>query len=303
MNKRLLSREFMNDLLHGKLSALLLTVKQDHSLCLEIRSDYINIYYRGGNLLTVTKKVSDYDFKFDFRYVLNNGGIWDSPTKEQFNCLEDYLRCVPQLKREMDFWFSKHQKLEREIQQAMLRENNLTSISGDTDYFIADIEYANTLNQSRFDVLGIKWLSNSVSRKNVNEPSLVLSEVKYGDNALTGSAGIVKHFEDLQRFIDRGCIVELSNEVNELFNQKIELGLISNLNKHIIIDQNRKPEFIIILANHKPASTLLKRELIKALAACPELTKHIDIRIAQSSLMGYGLYEVGMIPILDYINA
>ena len=302
MNKRCLSQEFIDDLLHGKLNALLLTVKQDHSLSLEIRSDYINIYYRGGNLLTVSKKHRVYNYKFDFRYMLDNGGLWSSPTKDKLQCLEDYLECFPQLKREMDFWFSKHQKLEREIQQAILRENNLTSISGDTDYFITDIEYANTENKSRFDLLGIKWLSNSVSRKNVNEPSLVLGEVKYGDNALTGSAGIVKHFEDLQKFIFSGNFVALYDEVNCQINQKIELGLMGELNHFINLDRKKKPEFIIILANHKPASTLLKRELKKALVACPELTKFVDIRIAQSSLMGYGLYEAATIPILDYIN-
>ena len=48
---RRLSGAFMDDLAQGVLSPLRDRVLADRSLCLEIRDDYLNIYYRGGNLL------------------------------------------------------------------------------------------------------------------------------------------------------------------------------------------------------------------------------------------------------------
>ena len=44
-----------------------------NTLSLEIRDGYINIYYRGGNLLRITQKKNGYSFHFDERYCLNKG--------------------------------------------------------------------------------------------------------------------------------------------------------------------------------------------------------------------------------------
>lgn len=53
---RALSTTFMNDLKsNGILHPLLERVKQDHTLMLSIRKDYINIYYRGGSILKVKR--------------------------------------------------------------------------------------------------------------------------------------------------------------------------------------------------------------------------------------------------------
>jgi len=43
-----LSKKFMNDLNEGILTPLRRRVLADRSLCLEIREDYVNIYYREG---------------------------------------------------------------------------------------------------------------------------------------------------------------------------------------------------------------------------------------------------------------
>lgn len=78
----------------------------------------------------------------------------------------------------------------------MLRENNNSSISNDTDYYIASNESSNTDNGSRFDLIGIKWASTGPARRNnLKDISLVLMEMKYGDGAHAGSAGIIKHFK------------------------------------------------------------------------------------------------------------
>ena len=45
----------MNDLDPG-INRFLEVVKKDATLCLEIRENYINIYYRGGNLVRIQEK-------------------------------------------------------------------------------------------------------------------------------------------------------------------------------------------------------------------------------------------------------
>lgn len=134
-------------------------------------------------------------------------------------------------------------------------------------HYIADIEYANSENGSRFDLLAVKWLSTSMSRKQADDIRLVFIEKKYGDSALSGSAGITKHFEDLNSFLsDARKVEDLYQEVETIFNQKTELGLISGVVKPIKLSKN-KPEFILLLANHKPVKSVLQRELQEAICS------------------------------------
>lgn len=294
---RTLNDRFVADLKNGILSPLLAVVKCDDTLCLEIRSNEICVYYRGGSLFRVGQKNDDYIFRFDTKYILPDNPFWEPADLSKLAAPQEHVASIPLLKREMDYWFHKHQKSEREYQQVILRENNLSNISSDTDYYISDIEYADPGNNSRFDMVGIKWLSTSPSRKNRSSPSLALFEVKYGDGAMTGSAGIVKHFTDIQTFINSGKLDGLIEEVQGQFNQKIELGLVRDLTNPICIDKSARPEFILICANHKPASSVLERELKLAFNACPRLSESINIRLAGSSITGYGMYESKMIPL------
>lgn len=299
---RKLSKQFMDDLLGGLLSRLLTIVKSDDTLSLEIRDDYINLYYRGGNLYKIEPKSNGYSFDFDTKYCNNSIQTKQNISFSNLATIDDYIEMIPFIKREMDFWFHDHPKTEREYQQTILRENNKSSISGDTDYFIADIEYANKENGSRFDLVGVKWLSTSVKRKDRSSPTLALMEFKYGDNALTGTAGIIKHFQDIESFIKTNKLGSLYSEIEDLFNQKMELGLIKGASGSIHFDTSKNPEFLILCANHKPNKTAFKRELKGALSQCPNIQDCVDVKIATSSHIGYGLYDAQMIDLLDYIK-
>lgn len=80
----------------------------------------------------------------------------------------------------------------------------------------------------------LKKLSTSLSHKKADDIRLVFIEKKYGDNALSGSAGVRKHIEDLYRFLsDPRKVENLYQEVETIFNQKTELGLISDVIKPI----------------------------------------------------------------------
>lgn len=297
-----LRESFMSDLKQGKLSRLLQIVQKDDTLCLEIRENYINVYYRGGNILKVSEMAPGYSIEFDSNYCVKDNTIWTKPDFSNIQTIDDYIDALPLLKREMDLWFYEHPKNERETQQLILRENNLSRIANDTDYYIADLEYANSENGSRFDLVGIKWLSTAANRKKCKSPNIAMMELKYGDSAMTGSAGIVKHFQDMEKFISTGKLGNLILEAQTQFNQKVELGLIDKIDKKIQIDTEIKPEFIILCANHKNASKVLVRELKIATGKYNELLSKIDVRIAMANCLGYGLYESNMTNIKDFIN-
>ena len=151
MANRGLSKAFLDDLKIGRLVPLLERVKQDDTLHLAIRNEYINIYYRGGNLLRVSRDptgaavTSTYTATFDRNYFTG------SPPKEFGKCPDriaqesectTWVDTFPILKQEMDLWFAGHPKLEGEYQQLVARANNRRHAATATDYFIIDIEYA-----------------------------------------------------------------------------------------------------------------------------------------------------------------
>ena len=128
-------------------------------------------------------------------------------------------------------------------------------------------------------------------------------ELKYGDGSLAGDSGIVKHFLDIEKFVSSSVKYKsFLKEVEEQFNQKIELGLIYGQSELVHLNINAKPEFVLIFTNHKVASSVLDRELTDALIQFPNIEATIDVRIAQSSFMGYGLYEQSMFDARTYVN-
>jgi hypothetical protein len=299
-----INAKFISDLKQGELGCVLHKVKTDDTLCLEIRENYINIYYRGGNMFRIKQTGASYKIQFDLNYCKHKtepsvyyNQLINNSTAEQ------WVLSIPYIKAEMDLWFHEHPKSEREYQQLILRDNNSSTVAGDTDYFIADIEYANSDNGSRFDILAVKWVSTATERKNPNRVTLAVMELKYGDGAIGGSAGITKHFDDMETFFsDAQKVSDLYNEVEVMFNQKLELGLINGISKPIKLDRNEKADFVLLFANHKSSKTPLHRELNKALQAHRRLLDLVSIRVASANCLGYGLYENNMIEINEYIK-
>lgn len=284
---RSLSKRFMSMLKSGFLQPVLNLVKLDSTLCLEIRENYVNIYYRGGNILKIEERGDSFNASFDRKYLVEDSTKVPKklpPLLAASDDVKKWIDAMPFLKYEMDLWFGKHPKDEREFQQLMLRENNFGKSAKSTDYFICDIEYANP--NGRFDLIAVHWPSSVAERKNNKSLGLAFIEMKYLDNALAGEAGLRKHIEDISGFLGkRDNLTDIKDEMEEVFNQKWELGLINN-EKPIEGFSDNKPEYILALVNHDPDSSILEREL-GALPPCP----HMDLKVAVSNFMGYGLYD------------
>ena len=228
MADRGLSREFLDDLKVGCLAPLLERVKRDDTLHLAIRNEYINIYYRGGNLLRASRNQNSagmartYTATFDANYFTGSHpkAFIECPVRiaREGDCAK-WVDAFPFLKQEMDLWLAGHPKIEREYQQLVARANNRGHAATATDYFIIDIEYAE--GEDRFDMIAAFWESKGPARKAAH-PRLALIEMKYGDGALTGTAGIDKHIRGMNKFAATPRRVDsIKDEAIAMFEQRV----------------------------------------------------------------------------------
>jgi hypothetical protein len=303
---RELSKNFLNELksTDGLLHPILERVRQDDTLMLAIRDNYINIYYRGGNILKAKEQGKDsFQSSFDEQYNKSEKTLPDLPaTIKHQNDARMWVNQFLYLKEIMDMYFFVHNKPEREFQQLVARENNYSIISNDSEYFISDIEFADSDINARFDMLAVRWLASQ--RKNGSNCRIALMEMKYGDGALGGKAGLLKHLKDIDTLTsDHNKYKSLVETIELQFNQLDELGLLSfnhSSNGTKVKLAKDKPEVIFILANHNPRSTKLSSILNDPEVVAYEQAQHFDLRFFVSSFAGYGLQSDCMLTLTQF---
>lgn len=285
--RRGLGDRFFADLQSGLLAPLRERVDQDRSVCLGIRGEYINVYYRGASVLRVCRDKDGYAAFFDTRYF---GGTVPSMPPHSLRNESDvaaWLAALPTLKQAIDLWEPGE---EREVQQLILRDNNRGGIARSTDFYVCDIEYANA--HGRFDFVAVRWPSTSNARKRQDGHRLVLGEVKFGDAALDGTSGLHAHVNDINNYLaEPGALAALKTEMLRVFNQTRELGLI-DCKKELEGFSDEPPLLLLVLVNHDPDRSRL-RELLRTLPPSP----HAALRVASSCLLGYGLYDPAILTI------
>ena len=204
----------------------------------------------------------------------------------------EWLDVSPELKQAMDRYFGKHRKNEREFQQILVRDNNFGGIARSTDYYICDIEYNAGSGKGKgkqFDMVAVHWPSERAARKKADDRRLVIIEMKHGDGALTGKAGLHPHIEDTNEYLSTPDDVKrLKEDMLAVFNQKRELALI-DCGKDLRSFSDEKPLLLLAFANHAPG----KSNLHKLLHSLPN-SPHAELRIVTASLLGYGLYDQGI---------
>ena len=302
-----LSDKFMKDLLDtdGLLHPLLERIKQDHTLMFAIRKNYTNIYYRGGNVLRVKEQGDGtYCTYFDKNY--NQLEILSTSLPSTIKNVTDsdiWVNAFQGLKGIMDCYFSTNNNPEREFQQLLARENNLSNISNKTEYFITDIEFADSSIKARLDILALRWVATERKKTNRCRPAFI--EMKYGDNALKGASGLIKHLQDIDSLIaDKSRYQKLLKTMENQFEQLDKLGLMK-FNKvkywtNIRIDSDEKPEVIFILSNHNPRSSVLESVLSDPRIDQFENSPNFDLRFHVSCFSGYALHADCMKPLNEF---
>ena len=225
-------------------------------------------------------------------------------TIENQDDAKSWVVSFPILKKLMDEYFSVHSKTEREFQQVVARVNNYSPISNASEYFISDIEVTDSNFSPRFDMTAIRWLAGN-QRKSGNNCKAALIEMKYGDGALKGKAGLLKHLEDAHELIsNKEQYAKLIANMESQFIQLDQLGLL-NFNKgtsqaKIRLDSNINPEVIFILADHNPRTTPLKDILMDPKLDEYENLKLFDLRFFVASFSGYGLHTKCMLSLSEF---
>ena len=314
--QRGISAEFVGQLTGGILQPILERLRRDDTLSLEIRNGYIDIYYRGGRLLSLraNAKANKFATAFDERYC--DAGDWcpklppgPGKTIESPEQAQAWVDVFAPHKQIMDIHFCSRPKIEREYQQAVVRDNNRHHTGERSDYLVVDVEYAQSPSafperkaDYRFDMVGFRWPLNGA--RGVVRP--VIMEMKAGDAALAAGSGLAKHVRDFESFLKCGTDETLSGpyllmcqEMLRSFALKQRLGLPSipkRMKRLTISDVTTKPEVIFVIANHQPASSVLHREL-RGL----EAGKRADYYVATVQHTGYALFAENMKPLDKFV--
>jgi hypothetical protein len=338
--KREISDVFVEQLKSGVLLPFLDRVRHDDTLSLEIRNGYVDLYYRGGRLLGIKSnaEATKFSAEFDKHYFDGAKGYRPEPPSLPRGSIEreanaqEWVDAFAAIKQAMDIRFSENTKIEKEYQQAVVRDNNRHSTGELFDYVVIDVEYVQsayaipgqrTETGYRFDMVGFRWPVAGGSRAN-SKVTPVIMEMKAGDGAITSSRkgekpddlspGLVKHVLDFERFLtpEPGEKISkpfdlLRQELAAMFETKKRLKLPSlpkRMTERVTItkdDVSERPEVLFVLANHQPSSKRLKNELEELAKRELPLREHADYSVATVSFAGYALFADKVIPLDEFI--
>lgn len=280
------SEQFIKALLSGHLKPMLEVINtEEHSdLNVQIRNNYLNIYYNGGNIAKIRSEKS---IEFDeFYFCLEKDRSRNEISKDKATMDElklkrdsliekfkkgDFSTYFSEAKEVMDAWLFEYNKPERKEQHQLSLENRF----GQSDYTIIDLEYQVSTESAfaceltsangkpkkpRFDIIAVDKAGK-----------LCIIEFKKGPGALTGVSGLKEHYECYNHSI--GLNHEpFMNEMKNLLKQKQSLNLID---KQVEI-KLLAPEFMFAFAyasNHKEREERLFEREYKKLNATINVIK------------------------------
>ena len=256
---RSLSEHFMNELQDGFLSKLRMNIINDKDLDLQIRTNYMNIYFKGNSLLKLNE-VNNTKYKV---YIHENFiGALDIPDLVDQESTEKFIECIPELKENIIRYGVS--SLEVEYEQLIIRANN-NEPRNNSEYFIIDRQYATP--GGRFDLTGIFWNRNK--RRKGQVVPLCFMEIKFALNQ-----DIKEVHDQIKRYYNEinGNTEFIAEEAENILRQKLDLGLFDQDTKRLeamktlrISKDIDQYQFILVLVDYNPFSQSLDLEKLKAL--------------------------------------
>lgn len=234
------NKKFIESLTNGNLKRMLIVINSDNDLDVQIRNDYLNIYYKGGNIAKINseKSVKFDEFYFylemkknpkkeimhDKKIVQELRNKRNSLTKKfKTGNYDDYFSNA---KKIIDKWLTINPKPERMEQHQLSISNQYKK----SDYTIIDLEYQVSTKSDfactfipkgkdkpknpRFDIIAIN-----------KRGELCVIELKKGTGALKGTSGLKEHWDCYTESIGRNYEPFIS-EMKKILKQKQEFKLI-----------------------------------------------------------------------------
>jgi hypothetical protein len=269
--KRLItSKELIEKLTIGEYKEIIeFATQKENNLDAQIRDNYLNIYYRGGNFLRIKPRSLYFDEFYFHRGVENlrktqlieKAKLGDEKAIAKWNHYkEERQRILNYLKEEggirrfykemtnvMDSWEKELNTIgishDEKNEQQQISMNN----RGETAYTVIDLEYAVSTTSEykyngnleklvpRFDIIAVDKTGQ-----------VYVIELKTGLGSIEGNSGITPHIDCFNHTIGRDTKGDFLNEMDEMLEQKKEFGLIG---KDITIDKSKKPLFIFAFSD------------------------------------------------------
>ena len=269
--KRKISNEkFLKNLTEGEYKDIIdFASQRENELDVQIRDNYLNIYYQGGNLLRVHPRSLYFDEFYFHRGAkdMRKTHLIDKCKKGDKACIarwEDYKNRRKEMldilkeKRDMATYCKEMKRIMKEWEADLHtigishdEKNAQQQISmnnrGATDYTVVDLEYAvsttsnfkyngdSTKKVPRFDLIAVD-----------KSGQLYVIELKTGLKAIDGNSGIRDHMDCVNQSIGSDSNNNFINELDKLLEQKQKLKLIE---KDIRIDSTKKPQFIFAFSD------------------------------------------------------
>jgi hypothetical protein len=272
----------MSNLKVGFLSGINEMVKSDPDLNLEIRENYINVYFKGNSLLKLTETSS-----FQYKAQIHSKFLKGTNISLDFNkgSVAQFLSVIPILKQ--NIVKSGKRSLEIEYEQMIIRANNFER-RNNTEYFIVDRQYTDPAG--RFDLTGIFW--DRSHRQRNQEVPICLMEIKFALNI-----DIKNVHDQLTRYYDaiKPRAGEIAEEMQTVFRQKIELSLfqqpaerLSALSTLTFSHDIRQFQFILVLVDYNPNSSMLDLKKLSTLSFANQ------VKVFYS---GFGMWQNNVLPL------
>lgn len=242
---------------------------KQNELDVQIRDNYLNIYYRGGNFLRIKPKCYEFDefyFHIDVKEIrkthlknnIKNGDkkaiikwqTYKNKRKELLSILDEpngIHQYSTETKEIMNKWLDAQKSIGVSHDEKNEQQNISMNNWGNTDYTVIDVEYQvsetssfyyneeESTKRPRFDIIAVD-----------DEGQLYVIELKKGLGAIEGKSGIKSHIDSFKHTIGRDYEGDFINEMSEMINQKKQLGLIDN---NTFININLKPKFIFAFSD------------------------------------------------------
>ena len=255
------NKKFLYEIENGSLKPLVELVNSNEDLVLQIRDDYFNVYYQGGNVAKVTSSKSvDFDENYFRTHIEKSKENWEEIKKKRQTTMalfkkglfSDYIDTV---KSAMKYYWDN--VLEgKGVAEKMAQHQICILNTNQTEYTVIDLEYqvstesifkyrgkrktkSGGLPSPRFDIVAIR---NSDHR-------LCVIELKKGTKALKDPSGVQEHAESFVHTIgfDKKTKNDFLSEMNDVLQMKKKLKLIDEI---VFIDTTLEPEFLYAYQNN-----------------------------------------------------